>query len=309
MCRRRRHCFAPPRPRQHHLFLLTLLPDKPLLVFHFRPPRLASRRAMAELSRSAGSSRKSWGSQLSGKFRELLADPSDVFLARGRSGKHDEAALRESAMQKLSGSKLDPDILDSRREKVFIDEGVQILEENEQLVRRIRERMNRSGFFRRFLYFLSFFRKKISFLNWRIRGWGLKCQRSKSASKDFPPRRTLTWGGGLSPPYLIFFRHLPPIFGTEKPWSSAAEDDAQTGVWQRENKRNMWQPGGREKNKKCHLSENAEVVPVSEPSKKVVPVFESGKRSCQYLIITLKVVPLYDVNPFFFNKKKPAIEK
>ena len=126
-------------------------------MIHLRPPRLASRRAMAELSRSAGSSRKSWGSQLSGIFSELLADPSDVFLATGRSGKHDEAALREIAMQKLSGSKLDPDILDSRREKVFIDEGVQILEENEQLVRRIRERMNRSGFFKRFLYFLSIF--------------------------------------------------------------------------------------------------------------------------------------------------------
>ena len=41
------------------------------------------------------------------------------------------------------------------------------------------------------------------------------------------------------------------------------------------------------------------MVPVSEPPKKVVPVFEPGKRSCQYLMITLKVVPLYDVNPFF----------
>ena len=51
------------------------------------------------------------------------------------------------------------------------------------------------------------------------------------------------------------------------------------------------------KNKKCHLSGNAEVVPVSEPPKMVVPVFERGKRSCQYLMITLKVVPLYDVNP------------
>ena len=63
----------------------------------------------------------------------------------------------------------------------------------------------------------------------------------------------------------------------------------------------MWQPGGGGKNKKCHLSENAEVVPVSEPPKKVVPVFESGKRSCQYLIITLKVVPLYDVNPKIYD--------
>ena len=66
-----------------------------------------------------------------------------------------------------------------------------------------------------------------------------------------------------------------------------------------ENKeRERWQPGGGGKNKKCHLSGNAEVVPVSEPSKKVVPLFEREKRSCQYLTITLKVVPLYDVNPF-----------
>ena len=64
-------------------------------------------------------------------------------------------------------------------------------------------------------------------------------------------------------------------------------------------RRTRWQPGGGGKNKKCHLSGNAEVVPVSEPSKKVMPVFEPGKRSCQYLMITLKVVPLYDVNPLF----------
>ena len=70
----------------------------------------------------------------------------------------------------------------------------------------------------------------------------------------------------------------------------------------------MGQPGGGGKNKKCHLSENAEVVPVSEPPKKVVPVFESGKRSCQYLIITLKVVPLYDVNPKIINPKLKYFE-
>ena len=62
----------------------------------------------------------------------------------------------------------------------------------------------------------------------------------------------------------------------------------------------MWQPGGGGKNKKCHLSGNAEVVPVSEPPKKVLPVFECGKRLCHYLMITLKVVPLYDVNPFLY---------
>ena len=39
------------------------------------------------------------------------------------------------------------------------------------------------------------------------------------------------------------------------------------------------------------------MVPLFEPSKKVVPLFERGKRWCHYLIITLKVVPLYDVYP------------
>ena len=62
-------------------------------------------------------------------------------------------------------------------------------------------------------------------------------------------------------------------------------------------RRTRWQPGGGGKTKKCHLSGNAEVVPVFEREKKVVPLFEREKRSCQYLIITLKVVPLYDVNP------------
>ena len=66
-------------------------------------------------------------------------------------------------------------------------------------------------------------------------------------------------------------------------------------------RRTRWQPGGGGKNKKCHLSGNAEVVPVFESSKKVVPLFEREKRSCHYLIITLKVVPLYDVNPFYYD--------
>ena len=53
-----------------------------------------------------------------------------------------------------------------------------------------------------------------------------------------------------------------------------------------------------------------QVVPVSERPKKVVPVFESEKRSCQYLIITPKVVPLYDVNPLnkHRNPKKCVIK-
>ena len=40
-------------------------------------------------------------------------------------------------------------------------------------------------------------------------------------------------------------------------------------------KRERWQPRGGGKNKKCHLSGNAEVVPISEPSKKVVPVSDN----------------------------------
>ena len=39
------------------------------------------------------------------------------------------------------------------------------------------------------------------------------------------------------------------------------------------------------------------MVPLFEPSKKVVPLFEREKRWRHYLIITLKVVPLYDVYP------------
>ena len=51
------------------------------------------------------------------------------------------------------------------------------------------------------------------------------------------------------------------------------------------------------------------MVPVSEPPKNVVPVFEHGKRSCQYLMITLKVVPLYDVNPKKYKERAGEEEK
>ena len=44
------------------------------------------------------------------------------------------------------------------------------------------------------------------------------------------------------------------------------------------------------------------MMPVSEPSKKLVPLFDREKRSCQ--IIILNVVPLYDVNPLIINKTK-----
>ena len=43
------------------------------------------------------------------------------------------------------------------------------------------------------------------------------------------------------------------------------------------------------------------MVPLFEPSKKVVPLFEREKRWCHYLIITLKVVPLYDVYPNLYD--------
>ena len=44
------------------------------------------------------------------------------------------------------------------------------------------------------------------------------------------------------------------------------------------------------------------MVPLFEPSKKVVPLFEREKRWCHYLIITLKVVPLYDVYPIEYDR-------
>ena len=43
--------------------------------------------------------------------------------------------------------------------------------------------------------------------------------------------------------------------------------------------RTRWHPGGGGNNKKCHLSGNAEVVPVSEPLKKVVQVFDIYRKS------------------------------
>ena len=50
------------------------------------------------------------------------------------------------------------------------------------------------------------------------------------------------------------------------------------------------------------------MVPLFEPSKKVVPLFECEKRWCHYLIITLKVVPLYDVYPFLKGTGKKNLE-
>ena len=195
VCRRRRHCFAPRVLVNTTFFFLLYFRISRFWCFIF----VLRDSLPVELWRSCSVQPGAVGRAGRANFREDSASCWQIHQTFSSLG--GEAALREIAMQKLSGSKLDPDILDSRRDKVFIDEGVQILEENEQLVRRIRERMNRSGFFRRFLYFLSFIRKIISLLNWRTTGWGLKCQRSKFASKDFPSRRTLTWGGGLSPPY------------------------------------------------------------------------------------------------------------
>ncbi|XP_078447546.1 pleiotropic drug resistance protein 2-like [Wolffia australiana] len=93
---------------------------------------------MAELSR--GSSRRSWGSHLSGSFKELIPDPSDVFFGKA-SGQEDEAELISVAVEKLSGISLDR----HRADGFFADEGDQCLEEYARLLRRARERMNSAG--------------------------------------------------------------------------------------------------------------------------------------------------------------------
>ncbi|CAA7405383.1 unnamed protein product [Spirodela intermedia] len=112
--------------------------------------------AVPELSCSAGSSRRSWRSHHSGSFRELWTDPSDVFHSR-RDDEDDEATLRLAALGKLSGSRreveqylpgrdaVDLASFSSQDGKIFIDSAREIVEDNEGLLRRLRERIDSVG--------------------------------------------------------------------------------------------------------------------------------------------------------------------
>uniref|UniRef100_A0A1D1YG49 Pleiotropic drug resistance protein 12 n=3 Tax=Anthurium amnicola TaxID=1678845 RepID=A0A1D1YG49_9ARAE len=57
--------------------------------------------AADELSRSAGSSRRSWAGPVAGSFREMWGNPSDVFHSRRQEEEDDEADLRWAALEKL----------------------------------------------------------------------------------------------------------------------------------------------------------------------------------------------------------------
>lgn len=112
--------------------------------------------AADDLTRSAGSSRGSWGFRVSGSFRELWSDPSDVFDSR-RHDENDEADLRLAALVRLPGSRgeivpqnsVDGEAVDdatfgSLDKKIHIGRVLQVVEEeNERLLRGLRKRMDR----------------------------------------------------------------------------------------------------------------------------------------------------------------------
>ncbi|XP_078447765.1 pleiotropic drug resistance protein 2-like [Wolffia australiana] len=102
-----------------------------------------------EFTRSASSSRRSWGGLVSGSFRELGGDPSDVFNSR-RHADDDEADLRAAALNKLPGSKkgtaVDLDGLGNLDGKIIIDRVLQVVQrENERLLRHMRKRIDSVG--------------------------------------------------------------------------------------------------------------------------------------------------------------------
>ena len=110
----------------------------------------------AELLRSAGGSGRSWRSHLSGSFRELFPQTTDVFYSKGDHDDED-AALRSAALERLSGSatrelgqqrledfiNLELPSIGSLMGEIQIAAGLDVLEDNERLLRGLRERMDR----------------------------------------------------------------------------------------------------------------------------------------------------------------------
>ncbi|MQM16819.1 hypothetical protein Taro_049778 [Colocasia esculenta] len=127
---------------------------------------MASVLAADDESRSAGSSRRSWTGSVTGSLREIWRDPSDVFHSR-RHDEDDEADLRWAALEKLptydrmrrgiiqrvaeDGKVVGSEVVDIARlgrqdRKVLIERVLQVVEEdNERLLRRLRERIDRVG--------------------------------------------------------------------------------------------------------------------------------------------------------------------
>uniref|UniRef100_A0A1D1XCF5 Pleiotropic drug resistance protein 2 n=2 Tax=Anthurium amnicola TaxID=1678845 RepID=A0A1D1XCF5_9ARAE len=123
--------------------------------------------AADELSRSAGSSRRSWAGPVAGSFREMWGNPSDVFHSRRQEEEDDEADLRWAALEKLptydrmrqgvlrhvasDGKVVGSEVVDvahlgRRDRKVLIERVLQVVEEdNERFLRRLRERTDRVG--------------------------------------------------------------------------------------------------------------------------------------------------------------------
>lgn len=112
--------------------------------------------ATDDLTRSGGSSSRSWGRHVSARFLELWNDPSDVFHSR-RHDQDDEADLRRAALERLPGSRreivpqnsVDDEAVDvanlgNLNGKILTEHVLQVVEEqNERLLRRLRKRMDR----------------------------------------------------------------------------------------------------------------------------------------------------------------------
>ncbi|XP_078447762.1 pleiotropic drug resistance protein 2-like [Wolffia australiana] len=102
-----------------------------------------------DVVRSANSSYRSWGGLVSGSFRDLGRDPSDVFNSR-RHDDDDMTDLRAAALNKLPGTMkrttVDLDDLSNVDRSVIIDRVLQVVqEENERLLHRMKKRMDSVG--------------------------------------------------------------------------------------------------------------------------------------------------------------------
>ena len=110
----------------------------------------------AEILRSAGSSHRTWRSHLFRSFQELFPQTTDAFYSKG-DHEDDDAALQLAALKRLSESstrELDQQRLEdiipseipsigSLRGEIQIATGLDVLEDNERLLRGLRERMDR----------------------------------------------------------------------------------------------------------------------------------------------------------------------
>ncbi|CAA6672143.1 unnamed protein product [Spirodela intermedia] len=111
--------------------------------------------AAGDLTHSGGSSSRSWARCISGSFRELWSNPSDLFHSRGHD-EDDEANLQRAALERLLGSRrefvpqksVDDDAVDVATlgdldKKILVEHFPQVVEEENERLPRLRKRMER----------------------------------------------------------------------------------------------------------------------------------------------------------------------